>query len=380
MNNTSASKNYKTWKLLNTLNIKELSDVKLVIGDEEVIYASKAILGCVEYFRNQFMRWSIDPPTDQSEKHILIKINSDFPTNDGHIRKISNDVIHDFIVLIYCINQPLKFQKYVSINRSKNKDNITYILELIILANYYQIGDKVSYLIDNLIKEGILQLGDPDSVAESFNEFILTLDTSMIELQHIAKLCKTIITYLVVQNIFGTNLYSIINDSKWRNAMCWLADFIVMNHFDLSNPYHINAVISTICDKSRKSLKHYLHKTMANLKDVGGYLAILREVFINLPDNKIQELCIALNINLNKITLTDMLFELDRTRRYIDVEVFITKISESSLESFIVDNYHTRLELEKCVKNFDNKKENNNNNQIDEESDSDTQEDTDSDY
>ena len=42
------------WNLLDTLNVKKLCDVKLIIENDDDIYASKAVLSSIEYFRNQY--------------------------------------------------------------------------------------------------------------------------------------------------------------------------------------------------------------------------------------------------------------------------------------------------------------------------------------
>ena len=223
------------WNLLDTLNVKKLCDVKLIIDGGDDIYASKAVLSSIEYFRNQFMHW----PRQTSDDSMLmteIKINSNLSYGDGQIRKISKVIIYDFIKLIYCINQPEKFVPAVT-------NDIQHFLELIVLGSYFQVGNLVSNWVSNCIRTGNIQLGNYDSIAITFNEFILTLDQSLIELKSFGELCRTIVTHIVVQNIFGEKLYSIIDDPKWRNAMCWLADFIIINHFDLTNAYHINAIL-----------------------------------------------------------------------------------------------------------------------------------------
>ena len=82
------------WNLLDTLNVKKLCDVKLIIDGEDDIYASKAALSSIEYFRNQFMHWN-----DESKLMTEIKINSNLSYGDGQIRKISRTIIYDFIKL-----------------------------------------------------------------------------------------------------------------------------------------------------------------------------------------------------------------------------------------------------------------------------------------
>jgi len=348
--------------IYDTLGKSEFSDITLVIesGDiREEIGASKAILASIEHFRNIFKNWS-------NQKEIIIQ--STYDSKEGIKRVIDKAILKDFIRLIYHISTDTvdKFAHYL-IERQTAK-SLRYIFDLMLIGNYYQINDKMSDIIGQLLQHNAVQIGSYEEEAEHFNEFILSIDSDITENQYVSDICKSILENFVAQSIFGNNIINAIKHPAWKNAISQLVNGILLHHFDIKNQYCVNSVLGIICDPTRKAFLYYLQKCLLRPDFLVEHLDIMRSIFSGLSDNQLTSFCENIKINIAIIgreVVTDMLFEKYGRSNRVDVGLFITKISEQTLENFVVSNCNTYIEVQQVADEIDRKESQRNDNSDD---------------
>lgn len=337
----------QTYNIFTSLDNPNFSDITIIIksknGDKK-LYASKILLTSVEYFRNIFQRW-----TDKKE----IILENSYNSPSGEKVYYSEDILEDFVRLVYSItigstdlfNDYLK-AKYLTLK-------LQYILDLVILGHFYQINEIMSEVVKELISNGIIKINDYRDEIEKFNEFILSVDPSILKNVHLKEMFRVILTNFTAQAIFGTKIVNAINNNSWTNSIMAATSHILLQYLDITDQASINTILSIINDPERSTLKFYLNKVLEKPEALGDYLNTTRTIFNDLSTQELAEFCSKLGIDGTLITkkqLADMLFEKYRDSHSVDIIVFITKISDCSLEDFILQHWSDFLETTMCLK------------------------------
>jgi hypothetical protein len=344
--------NMETYTVYDALSEPYLSDITIIIdtqNGEKRLFASKALLSSVEYFRNIFRDWA-----DKKE----IRLNNYYETMTGQNIIFCDEILEDFIKLIYSLSSCSSNLFVLYLKDKYATMSLKYILDFILIADYYQLGDVICSVIKDLISDNTLKINDYREESEMFNEFIISVNPILLRNEKLYELFSTILSNYVAQCVFGPRLLYSINNKLWTDSIREICKLMLLQYFDITDQASINTILSCLNDPERTTLKFYLIKIPHDSRQFLKHCGVLRDIFLELSDKEIGDFCNIFGMDpyiISKNQLADMLFQDYRNNGKIDIDVFKTKIMDKSLEEFLLDTWKEFVTITQYMQEIENK-------------------------